>query len=281
LILPLLTLPAYAGPILGSAGSFGVLGGTGAVSNSGPTTVNGDLGVYSGTSITNTGGITINGFSYPGNTTVLNNPLSATAQTDALAAYNGLAAMAVTQNLTGDDLGGLTLTPGVYKFDSSAGLTGTLTLNGEGDENALWVFIIGSTLTTAAGPGAASVNVIDTGSNDGIYWDIGTSATINSDTAFEGNILAFGSPPSNSSISLGTDATIGCGSALAATSVTLLSNTITTGCSGGGTIASGVVTALPPTPVPESGTLALLSLSSGVLAIVFLAFRKLRVSSLI
>jgi type VI secretion system secreted protein VgrG len=269
LILALLALPAYADPILGSAGSFGVLGGS-AVTNTGPTTINGDLGVYPGTSITNTNGITINGTAYSGSATPPNNAGAATAQSDATTAYNGLAGMSVTTNLTGEDLGGLTLTPGVYKFDSSADLTGTLTLNGEGNENALWVFIIGSTLTTASGPSAASVNVIDAGSNDGIFWDVGSSATLGTATAFEGNILA------SASITLDTGSSIGCGSALASTgAVTLDDNTITTGCSGGGTITNGVVTAFPyAAPVPEPGSMALLG--SGLFALAGQVRRKLR-----
>jgi len=273
LILLLLVLPAYADPILGSAGGFAVLGGSGAVTNTGPTTITGDLGVSPGSSITNTAGITINGVSYPGNTTVPNNPGAATAQTDATNAYNGLAAMAVTQNLTGDNLGGLTLTPGVYEFTSSAQLTGTLTLNAEGSDNALWVFLIGSTLTTASD---SSVDVINPGSNpdDGIFWDVGTSATLGTTTAFEGNILAFGSGPTNSSITLDTGATIDCGSALAATSVTLDNNTISTGCNGGGTITGGVVTPYPATAsTPEPGSIVLFA--SGLFALAGMGRRKL------
>jgi type VI secretion system secreted protein VgrG len=250
LILALLALPAYADPILGTAGSFGVLGGS-AVTNTGPTTITGDLGVSPGSSITGTGSITLNG------TTHQTDSVAATAQTDATTAYNGLKGMAVTSDLTGQDLGGLTLTPGVYKFDSSAGLTGTLTLNGEGNNNALWVFIIGSTLTTAS---ASSVNVIGAGSNDGIFWDVGSSATLGTTTAFEGNILAY------TSIALDTGASIGCGSALAHFgAVTLDTNTISTGCNGGGTITSGstpgtyVVTTLPyAAATPEPGTWLLL-----------------------
>src|ERR1035437_9018225 len=256
LILALLALPAYADPILGTAGSFGVLGGS-AVTNTGPTTIKGDLGVYSGSSITNTNGITINGTPYSGDTIVPNHATSQT-QTDATDAYKGLAGMAVTTTYsTPTDLGWLTLTPGVYKFDSSAGLTGTLTLNGEGKNNALWVFIIGSTLTTAS---ASSVNVIGAGSNDGIFWDVGSSATLGTTTAFEGNILAY------TSIALDTGASIGCGSALAHFgAVTLDTNTISTGCNGGGTIRSGstpgtyVVTTLPyAAATPEPGTWLLL-----------------------
>jgi type VI secretion system secreted protein VgrG len=112
LILLVLARPAYADSVtLGSAASFGVLGAS-TVTNTGPTTINGYLGVSPGTSITNTAGITVNGVSYPGNTTVPNNAGSATAQTDALAAYNAAAALTATENLTGEDLGGLTLTPG-------------------------------------------------------------------------------------------------------------------------------------------------------------------------
>ncbi len=260
LVLALLTLPAYADPILGTAGSFGVLGGS-AVTNTGPTIINGNLGVYPGTSITNTNGITVNGTVYSGNATVPNNAGASQAQSDATAAYNGLAGMAVTQILTGTNLGGLTLTPGVYEFASSAQLTGTLTLNGAGDPNALWVFLIGSTLTTASG---SSVNVIGGGASDGIFWDVGSSATLGTTTAFEGNILAV------DSITLNTGATIGCGSALASTgAVTLDTNTISTGCSAGGMITNGVVT-----PVPEPGSMALLA--SGLFALAGVVRRRKR-----
>ena len=111
--------------------------------------------------------------------------------------------------MTGQNLGGLTLTPGVYHFDSSAQLTGTLTLNAEGNNNAYWVFQIGSTLTTASG---SSVTVTNFGSNggsdDGVFWQVGSSATLGTATSFEGNILAL------ASITLDTAATILNGRAL-------------------------------------------------------------------
>lgn len=267
LILALLALPAYADPILGAAGSFAVLGGTGTVTNSGPSTITGDLGVYPGTSITNTGGITINGVSYPGGTTVPNDAVAATytASTDA---YNALAAMPVpsTNILTGENLGGLTLTPGVYDFASSAQLTGTLYLNGEGNKNALWVFIIGSTLTTASGSSVVFEN-LGSAPDDGVFWDVGSKATLGTTTAFEGNILAV------SSITLETGASIGCGSALAQASVTLDGNTISTGCSGGGTLTNGVVTPLGyAAATPEPGTWLLLG--SGLAGLAGMVRRK-------
>ena len=232
--------------ILGSADSFAVLGAS-TVTNTGPTTLTGDLGLYSGPSIT--------GFAIPPANTVVEGPgstglidgpglvtgtiylshaVAQLAQTDVTTAYHGLAAMPVTSNLTGQDLGGLTLTSGVYHFDSSAQLTGTLTLDAQGNNQAFWVFQVGSTLTTASSSSVAVTNLgSNGGSDDGVFWQIGSSATLGTGTSFVGNILA------SASISL-TTATILNGRALAQTgAVTLNTNTISNVCPIGGPGYSG------------------------------------------
>jgi hypothetical protein len=139
-------LGAQAGTIdLGTASAFGVLGAS-TVTNTGPTVITGDLGVSPGTAIP--------GFP-PGMSGTVHDDdaVAAAAQADALTAYNVAAALAPTEILTGMDLGGLTLTPGVYFFASSDRLTGTLTLDAQGNPNAAFVFQIGSTLTTASASG--------------------------------------------------------------------------------------------------------------------------------
>ena len=158
-----------------------------------------------------------------------------TAQNDAMTAYNNLAGLAPTQIETGADLGTLVLGPGVYKYASSAQLTGTLQLNFTGPNQEI-VFQIGSTLTTAS---ASKVMVNGAGPTDAVFFDVGSSATLGTTTQFEGNIIAL------TSDTLNTGATI-CGRAIAlgfsavggsrvGGAVTMDSNTITNSCSGGGT----------------------------------------------
>ena len=212
-------VPGLATSILGSADPFAVLGGS-TVTNTGATTITGDLGVYPGLAITGSGTITLTGTVHAGDA------VAQGAQAAATTAYNGLAAMPFTSNLTGQDLGGLTLTSGVYHFDSSAQLTGTLTLDAQGDNNAFWVFQMGSTLTTASNSVVQLINVgSNNGSDDGLFWQVGSSATLGTTTAFEGNILAL------ASITLDTSATIENGRALAQTAaVTMDTNTIANVC---------------------------------------------------
>jgi len=208
---------------LGQAGSiyppnFSVLGAA-TVTNTGPTIVVGNLGVSPGTAVTGFPPGIVNGG-------VINsaNAAAANAQTQALIAYNDLSSRACTKNLTGQDLGGLTLVPGVYCFDSSAQLTGTLTLNGGAD--SVFIFKTGSTLTTASG---SSVVMRGAASDCRVFWKIGSSATLGTGTTFVGNILAL------TSITLTTGADV-FGMALALNgAVTMDSNHVSPGsCNGHG-----------------------------------------------
>lgn len=91
-------------------------------------------------------------------------------------------------------MGGLTLTPGIYTFSTSAQLTGTLTLDGEGDADAVFIFQIGSTLTTASSSGVSTINSAQACN---VFWQVGSSATLGTSTQFEGNILALTSITAN------------------------------------------------------------------------------------
>lgn len=210
------TLHAHAAILLGTAGDFAVLAGT-TVTNTGPSVIDGGhVGVSPGTAVT--------GFP-PGSivppfTIHAADAVALQAQNDLTTAYNQAAGLPSTQDLTGQDLGGLTLLPGVYFFSSSAQLTGTLTLDYLGDPNAEFVFQIGSTLTTASSSSVVSINSGGT-SGCSVFWQIGSSATLGTDTDFQGHILAL------TSITMNTGADILNGSALARNgAVTLDDNNI-------------------------------------------------------
>lgn len=174
---------AFGGTPLNSAENFAVLGGT-TVTNAGRSVITGDLGVWPGTTAPGfPPGVLIGQFH-------LGDPVAMQAQADLTTAYNAFAGMAVDEVMTGVDLGGMTLAPGVYFFASSAGLTGTLTLDGLGDPLAVWVFQIGSTLTTSAG---SAVVMSNGGVGNNVYWQVGSSATIGANTALQGNVLALAS----------------------------------------------------------------------------------------
>ena len=187
---------AQAAPVdLATAGPFVVLGGT-TVTNTGPSVLNGNLGVSPGTEL--------KGFELPA---VVNgvshatDEVAAQAQLDLTNAYNVAAGQPVLpqNDLSGTDLGERKLGPGIYRYNAAALLTGALTLDAEGDPNAQFVFKIGSQLTTES---ASSVLLVNGASPCNVYWQVGSSADLGTTTAFQGNLMAL------TSISLKNGATV-------------------------------------------------------------------------
>ena len=189
--------------------SFAVLGGS-TVTNTGTTTINGNIGVSPGTAITGTGSIVQTGTG----TFHADDGVARQAQSDLTTAYNILMNMPSTA-LSGD-LGGQTLTPGVYSFTSTAQLTGTLTLQGGSDD--IFVIQVGSGLTTASN---SYIQLSGGVQAKNVFFVVGSSAVLGTATTFKGQLLAL------SSISLNTTASIDCGAAWARNgAVTMDSNTI-------------------------------------------------------
>ncbi len=264
-------VPAWATPLLGSdLASFTVLGAE-TVTNVPTSTINGNVGVWPGSALPGfasvSGTATADG-QVTGGLVHSNTALALSAQAQLTTARNNLDSLGTGTTLTLADMVGLILAPGVYTVHAgTTNLSGALTLDGQGNANAVWVFQMDSDLITSPN---SVVNVINTGAGAGVYWNVRSSATIGTDTEFMGNILAL------TSITLKTEATNLCGRALADTgAVTLEMNTLSgicagdlfgaNGLSGGLDVTAQGVAFLPSTPigggsVPEPATMALLGL---------------------
>lgn len=278
--------PAWAALLLGAdVASFAVLGAS-TVTNVPTSVIVGNVGVSPGTAITgfnSSPGLAVADPQVTGGLVHSNTAVAGSGQSQLTTARVNLASLG-TGTVLAADMAGLTLTPGIYTVTAgTTNLSGTVTLDGLGNPNAFWLFQMPSTLITSPG---SIVNVINAGAGAGVFWNVGSSATLDTTTSFEGNILAL------TAITLNTGATIGCGRAMADTAaVALDQNTInaltctgtgeegSVGLSGSGLdfiagsnggavidLATGAVVSLPggsipSNPVPEPGTLALVGLA--------------------
>src|SRR5450759_2969601 len=238
LLLPLLLVAMMAVPTmsmaaqppvnLGTTSSFAVLAGE-TITNTGPTTINGDVGLHPGTAFPGRADVTLNGALH------LTDAVALQAKNDLVTAYNDAAGRTPVATIA-TELGGNTLLAGVY--NSSSGtfkITGTLTLDAQGDPDAVFIFQMASTLWTAS---YSSVNLMNGARFCRIFWQVGSSATLGTYSHFEGHIFAL------TSISANTGATVH-GQLLALNgAVTLDTNTIT----------NEICAPTPgPTPTPTPG----------------------------
>lgn len=219
---------------LGTAASYAVLAGS-TITNTGATTVNGDLGLSPGTAVT--------GFP-PGQVTGSTHQADSAAQqakVDLGIAYDTAAAAPTTATIP-VELGGTTVTPGVY--DSPAGtfgITGTVTLDAQGDPNAVFIFKAASTLITASG---SQVKLVNGAQASNVYWVVGSSATLGTYSILSGNVLAL------TSVTVTTGVTVD-GRILARNgAVTLDTNTITRPVAAQGPVSTTTSLTVLPVPVP-------------------------------
>jgi hypothetical protein len=223
--------PAYAAdaPVgLGTVAAYSVLGGQ-TVTNTGPTTMVGELGVSPLKAIT--------GFppGHAAGATHAGDAQAAKAQSDLTTAYNDAAGRAATASVAGD-LVGKTLTAGVYKSTGTLNVSGALTLNGQGNPNSVFIFQVASDLTTAS---ASHIVLTNSAQACNIYWQVGRSATLGTASTFEGNILAL------TSITVTTGTTVA-GRALARNGQVSLDTNVFT--------MPGCTTATPAAASPVSGS---------------------------
>jgi hypothetical protein len=270
------TSPASAAPLLGAdLASFTVLGAS-TVTNVPTSVIYGNVGVWSSgganaiSGFNSSPGVGVSDTQVTGGLVYAGGAFAQSAQAQLTTAITNLGSLGSGTTLINPDLAGLILAPGVYTVSAgTTNLSGTLILDGGGNANAAWVFQMDSSLITSPN---SVVSVINTGSGAGLYWDVRSSATIDTNTTFLGNILAL------ASISMNSTATDFCGRALASTgAVTLIQNSLSGICAGtggegsygfsGGLEVTGTeVTILPYAPVngggtvPEPGTLALLGI---------------------
>lgn len=213
---------------LGTVGSYSVLGGQ-AVTNTGSSVLGQDLGVSPGTAITGFPPGLVLGSTHAGDAVALQ------AQSDLVVAYDDAAGRAPTQSIAGD-LVGQTLPGGVYKSTGPLAVSGTLTLDGQGDPSSVFVFQVASTLITAS---ASSINLINGAQACNVYWQVGSSATLGTASVFKGTIMAL------TSVSVTTDATVE-GRALARNGEVTLDNNVFT--------SPGCLTAVPTPSATATAT---------------------------
>ncbi|NNG24079.1 DUF3494 domain-containing protein [Telluria aromaticivorans] len=262
LLLPLVLALSCGGaaagviPLLGEAQQFAVLGAQ-SVTYTNINTLQGNLGVAPGSAFAGTGQVNFasGGARHQADATAIR------AYADANAAYGRLASLTGGTDLSGQDLGSTgSFTAGVYRFSAAAALTGTMTIDFANDPNGIVVFQIGSALTTASN---AVVNVLNGTSSNGIYFQVGSSATLGENTAFAGNILAL------QSVSFASAAGITCGRAFAlGGAVTMNGATVSSDCNayaptvqandfGSKGFSGDGTSVMAPGEVPEPATLAL------------------------
>jgi hypothetical protein len=225
-----MSAPAWSAPLLGAdLASFTVLGAS-TVTNVDVSTIDGNVGVWASgganaiTGFLSSPGVAVSDPQVTGGLVHAGTALAESAQAQLTIARNNLASLGVG-TLLAADLVGLTLFPGVYTVPAgTTNLSGALTLDGNGNADAAWVFQLPGTLITSPN---SVVNMINTGSGAGVFWNVGSSATIDVNTTFLGNILAL------ATITMNTLATDSCGRALADTAaVNLQQNTLSGNCTG-------------------------------------------------